>query len=145
MIRGFSQTPARYSSQTKDIDLVHNQIQDQIFRQLKEVHGKDNVSCEQGTGSGTKVDVAVKSPEGYTFYELKTANTSKQCIREALSQLLEYAYYPCEARASRLIVVGPVDLSKESRKYLENLRSKFSLPLYYRKFDLETGKLGNEE
>lgn len=138
-------TTARYRSHTKDIDLVHNQIQEQIYEQLSKTHGNENVSCEQDTGFGTKVDVAVKSASGFTFYELKTANTSKQCIREALSQLLEYAYYPSEARASRLVVVGPVDLSKESRKYMENLRSKFSLPLYYRKYDLEAKKLGNEE
>lgn len=58
---------------------------------------------------------------------------------------MEYAYYPGESRASRLIVVGPVDLSRESKRYLENLRGKFSLPRYYRKFDLETKKLGSEE
>lgn len=138
-------TTARYNSQTKDIDLVHNQIQEQIFEQLAKTHGKDNVSCEQDTGFGTKVDVAVRSSYGYTFYELKTANTSKQCIREALAQLMEYAYYPGESRASRLIIVGPVDLSRESKKYLENLRIKFSLPLYYSKFDLETKILGCEE
>lgn len=138
-------TTARYSSQTQDIDLVHNQIQDQIFEQLAKIHGKENVSCEQDTGFGTKVDVAVRSSDSYTFYELKTANTSKQCIREALAQLMEYAYYPGESRASRLIVVGPVDLSRESKKYLESLRSKFSLPLYYRKFDLETKRLGSDE
>ena len=138
-------TTARYSSQTKDIDLVHNQIQDQIFELLAKAHGKDNVSCEQDTGFGTKIDVAVKASDGYTFYELKTAHTSKQCIREALAQLMEYAYYPEEARASRLVVVGLVDLSKESKKYLENLRVRFSLPLYYRKFDLDTKTLSTEQ
>jgi hypothetical protein len=139
------ETTAIYSKQTKCIDLVHNQIQDQIFEQLTKDYGKDNVACEQDTGLGTKVDIAVRSPDGCTFYELKTANTSKQCIREALAQLMEYAYYPGESRASRLIVVGLVDLSGDSKKYLENLRSKFSLPLYYRKFDRETKKLGSEE
>lgn len=138
-------TTARYSSQTKDIDLVHNQIQEQLIKQLRKVHGKENVAAEQGTGIGTNIDVAVRSAEGLTFYELKTANTSKQCIREAISQLLEYAYYPSEARASRLIIVGLVDLSQDSKNYLEGLRSRFSLPLYYRKFDLETKKLGREE
>ena len=91
------------------------------------------------------MDVVVRSSQGFTFYELKTANTSKQCIREAVAQLMEYAYYPCEIRAFRLIVVGPVDLSKESEEYLAILKSKFSLPIYYRKFDIETLLLGNEQ
>ncbi|WP_028453017.1 hypothetical protein [Chitinilyticum aquatile] len=138
-------TTASYSSQKKEIDLVHNQMQEQIYEQLAEIYGKDNVSCEQETGFGTKIDVAVRSSDGYVFYELKTANTSKQCIREALAQLMEYAYYPDESRASRLIVVGPVNISHESKKYLENLRRKFLLPIYYIKYDLETKNLGSEE
>jgi len=120
-------------------------MQELIFIQLNKDHGSQNVSCEQDTGFGTKIDVADKLSDGYTFYELKTANTSKQCIREALSQLLEYAYYPLASLASRLVIVAPVALSEDSRKYLSHLRSKFSLPLYYRMFDFESGKLGVEE
>lgn len=138
-------TTASYRSHTKEIDLMHNQIQDQIFEQLAKIHGEENVSCEQDTGFGTKIDIAVRSSNSYIFYELKTAHTSKQCIREALAQLMEYAYYPNHCRASKLIIVGPVDLSRDSKNYLKKLRSKFFLPLYYMKFDLETKKLGCEE
>lgn len=138
-------TTATYSSHTKNIDLVHNQIQEHIYRHLCKAHGAKNVSCEQDTGYGTKIDIAVQLASGYSFYELKTSNTSKQCIREALSQLLEYSYYPNNARASKLIIVGPTTLSTESKSYLENLRKIFSLPLYYQKYDLETNNLGSEE
>jgi len=138
-------TTATYSSQTVDIDLIHNQIQQKMYEELAKLHGEKNVSCEQSTGFGTKIDVVVRSETGYTFFELKTANTSKQCIREALSQLLEYSYYPSDIRASKLIIVGPIDLSNESKKYLDNLRNIFSMPVYYRKFDLETDILGKEE
>lgn len=138
-------TTASYSSREKDVDLVHNQIQASMIVQLRKEYGKDNVSGELGTGYGTKVDVAVRSGEVLIFFELKTANTSKQCIREALSQLLEYAYFPCEARASKLVIVGPVDLSDDSRKYLTVIREKFSIPVYYRKFDIEKKNLGADE
>lgn len=140
-----AKSTATYRSQTKEIDLVHNQIQEQIFAQLKKEHGKDNVACELNTGNGTKIDLVVRSGASCTFYELKTANTAKQCIREALSQLLEYSFYPSEERASKLVVVAPVELSKDSSRYLAKLRSKFSIPVFYQRYDLETKKLGVEQ
>ena len=136
---------ATYRSHTKEIDLVHNQIQEQIFTLLALEHGKDNVACEQSTGYGTNVDLVVQYESGYTFYELKTSNTAKQCIREALSQLLEYSHYPNAERASKLIVVAPVSLSSDSKRYLAKLRSLFAVPIFYQKFDLETRTLGSEE
>jgi hypothetical protein len=69
---------ARYRVQTTDIDLVHNQIQEQLFAQLKHKHRAKKVACEQDTGFGTKIDIVVRSGSSYTFYELKTANTVKQ-------------------------------------------------------------------
>lgn len=136
---------ATYRSQTKEIDLVHNQIQKQIFAQLTKEHGKENVACELDTGHGTKIDLVVQSSSKYTFYELKTANTAKQCIREALSQLLEYSFYPSEERAAKLVVVAPAELTRESSLYLAKLRSKFSIPIFYQKYDLETKMLGSEQ
>lgn len=134
-----------YREQVKEIDLVHNQIQDIVYGILAKIHGEDNVSCELNTGHGTKIDIAVKAAGSYIFYELKTANTAKGCIREALSQLLEYAYYPSNERASKLVVVAPVNLSQDSKSYLGKLRKLFNIPIFYQRFDLEQNILGQEE
>jgi hypothetical protein len=140
-----SKTTATYRGQTKDIDLIHNQIQEQMFAQLNKTHGEGNVACEHATGHGTQIDLVVNSGSGLTFYELKTANTAKQCIREALSQLLEYSLYPSEERASKLVVIAPAELTHDSSLYLEKLRSRFSIPIFYQWYDLETKILGREQ
>lgn len=144
-VRKKGKATVTYREQVKEIDLVHNQIQDVLYELLAKKHGKDSVSCELNTGHGTKIDIAVKAGGSHIFYELKTANTSKECIREALSQLLEYAYYPSNDRASRLVVVAPVNLSQDSRSYLGKLRKLFNIPIFYQHFDLEKNKLGQEE
>ncbi|GJL75097.1 hypothetical protein [Nitrosomonas sp.] len=140
-----SKATATYREQLKEIDLVHNQIQKVVYELLVKKHGKGNVACEQSTGHGTKIDIAVKISDSYIFYELKTANTSKECIREALSQLLEYAYYPDNERASKLVIITPVDLSRASKSYLRKLRNLFNIPIFYQYFNLEQNRLGQEE
>lgn len=140
-----SSATAQYQSQNRDIDLVHNQIQGAIYEELIKLHGVTNVGCEQTTGFGTKIDIVVKHGNDFFFYELKTANTAKQCIREALSQLLEYAYYPSEKLAKKLVVLSTVELSDDARKYLKNIRKLFNIPIFYQQFNQENKILGLEE
>lgn len=144
-VRKKGKATVTYREQVKEIDLVHNQIQDVVYGLLAKKYGKNSVSCELNTGHGTKIDIAVKVDGSHVFYELKTANTAKECIREALSQLLEYAYYPSNERASKLVVIAPVNLSQDSRSYLGKLRKLFNIPIFYQHFDLEQNRLGQEE
>lgn len=61
----------------------------------------------------------------------------KACIRQAIPQLLEYAYWDCVSdKVDRLIVVGPVHLSTEAMTYLTFLREEFSIPIYYETYDI---------
>ncbi len=132
-----------YSSNT--IELEHNQIQEKICEILRFRYGDDNVGCELNTGAGTRVDIVVKRDDGYIFYELKTSNTAKKCIREALPQLLEYAYFPDASRAFKIVVISPVPLDVKSKKYLEYLRKRFYIPIYYCWFNQADSTLGGEE
>lgn len=77
----------------------------------------------------------------YWFYEIKTALTARGCISEALSQLLEYSYWPGAQVARRLIIVGEPALDGESEQYLSTLQQRFGLPLEYQQFDLARGKI----
>ena len=53
-------------------------------------------------GVGGSIDIVLKRPDGFWFYEIKTAKTARACIREALGQLLEYSYWPKTQKAKRL-------------------------------------------
>lgn len=60
------------------------------------------------------------------------------CIREALGQLLEYACWPGGQEAMALIAVGEPALDSDAEVYLRELRSRFSVPIYYQQFDMKT-------
>lgn len=124
-------TIAKLPQTELDVTLRHNVLQDRLHQRLVSEFGADNVGTELGSGSGTSVDVVVRRPEGYWFYEIKTAHSPRACIREALGQLLEYAFWPGSQEALRLIVAGESPLDEDGRKYLERLKTKFSLPIDY--------------
>lgn len=112
-----------------------------LFAQLETISGAENTSGEQDCGNGTPVDVAVRNGEAYTYYEIKTGLSAQSCIRQAIGQLMEYSYWPGAQAAEKLVIVGEPPLDEPAKAYLEKLRERFSLPLYYQQFDLQTGAL----
>lgn len=119
-----------------DMELLHNEMQDKLYNQLVAAHGAANVATELATGVGTSIDVATQSGDGgLVLYEIKTATSVKACIRQALPQLLEYAYWPSASKKiDKLIIVGPPCATAESERYLETLRSHHNLPIYYEQY-----------
>jgi hypothetical protein len=70
-----------------------------------------------------------------SFFEVKMESTVKKCIRLALGQLLEYAHWPAQQNASRLIIVGKLQPSEEEQQYLAFLRQQYELPIYYQHYN----------
>ncbi|MCQ4145805.1 hypothetical protein [Vogesella sp. AC12] len=119
----------------KSANLVHNEIQNKLYERMCVQYGEANVGTEVPTGEGTSIDIVVKHPGSCTFYEIKTAGTLKACIRQAIPQLLEYAYWGCSAdRADRLVIVSPHALTADAEAYLTFLRESFNVPLEYEQF-----------
>jgi hypothetical protein len=114
-----------------DVALRHNELQESLHRKLVGLHGAENVATENPSGTGTRVDVVVRQGTEYWFYEIKTALSPRACIREAVGQLLEYAFWPGGQAAFRLIVVGETAIDAEGEDYLRRLRKEFSLPIEY--------------
>jgi hypothetical protein len=133
-------TTASIAERRLDVDLRHNEIQLALHRHLVSLHGSDNVGTECPTGTG-EVDAVVRRGGKYCFYEIKPSIPPRACIREALSQLLEYSFWPGAQEAERLIIVGERPLDLDSSKYLIRLQKQFSLPIAYQQFDLEKGRL----
>lgn len=115
-----------------EAELLHNAMQTKLYGELIAVHGKAAVGTENSSGSGTAIDLVVQTAAFRWFYEIKTAGSVKACIRQAIPQLLEYAYWQCVLdRAQKLIIVGPQPITAEGEAYLDFLRSSFGLELYY--------------
>lgn len=112
--------------------LRHNAIQTDLYGQLVKRYGEDNVGTEVPTGDGTAVDIVVNTGRSFWFYEIKVADTLRAGIRQAIPQLLEYAFWKCEGdHAEKLFIVTEFPLSEAADKYLQYLRTRFNVPIYY--------------
>lgn len=112
--------------------LQHNAMQTKLYEQLVAEHGPQCVGTEIPTGDGCSIDVVLKTASLHVYYEIKTAPTTKACIRQALPQLLEYAYWGGgKNHVDLLVVVGPSKATPEGERYLCLLKNRFGLPLEY--------------
>lgn len=132
-------TTATLAERELNITLKHNLMQAALCRRLIAKHGKENVADEHPSGLGTKIDVVVRrGTDEYWYYEIKTALSPRACLREALGQVLEYAYWPGSREASQLIICGETPLDDDGAAYLRRLKERFRLPLEYEQILLGT-------
>ena len=112
--------------------LKHNKIQNQMYKTLIGRYGKSCVGTEVPTGDGTSIDIVVKTNKFCWFYEIKTDASVRGCIRQAIPQLLEYAYWQGDAtNVDKLIIVSPLAGTQQSERYLAFLRNRFKLNIFY--------------
>lgn len=122
--------------------LLHNALQNALYGYLSGKFGAGDIGTEVPTGaSDTSIDIVRRDGKAFVFYEIKTAVSLKKAIREALPQLLEYSYWPSEARAAELVIVTPNDATKEAGAYLKFLRDQFKIPIYHETIDKDAGVL----
>ena len=130
----------RYNTDVKDVvyDPQHNKMQNAIKKLLEKSGNYKNVVLEKnyvdikGTLISGKID----------YYEIKTY-AAKASIREAIGQILEYAHYPADKHADRLIIVGPNEPDKFDRMYLKYLRETYHLPIWFRSYSFEKNQLSD--
>ena len=131
---GLTKKPSKASATSierkLDRNLRHNEIQYALGKYLIELYGKHQVRDEFPTPNGMQVDLAVKHEEGFIYYEIKVESSARQCIRQAIGQLLEYSYWPNATQASKLIVIGEPQFDDSARTYLETIRRKFEIPIF---------------
>jgi hypothetical protein len=130
----------KFEEKLIEFPLLHHQISIALEQTLKKEF--DEVYAEHQTGFNTSVDlVAVKGKKNF-FYEIKTYNDSRTCIRQAIGQLLEYSYFPNQKLADEIFIVTPHKITnKNTIDYLKNLRENIGLPIRYMCYDLEQKKI----
>jgi hypothetical protein len=126
-----SSTTASHAEGQLNIALLHNDMQKTLYSQLTKKYGQENVGTEIDSGTGTNIDLVVRQGEEFWFYEIKTYHSPRVCIREAIGQLLEYAFWSGSKKVSRLIIAGKVKLDRDGEQYLQTLRNRYSLPIEY--------------
>jgi hypothetical protein len=128
----------RRQMEPTEIRHLHVKMQRDLYTKLVADHGSDSVATEQRCVSGRPADVVVQLPDrSVEMYEIKTALSPRDCVRQALGQLLEYAYWPGGPTCQSVWVVGPSLIDRATESYLSLLRDQFTIPIGY--LQVETG------
>ena len=122
------------SKNEKQAELRHKSWQAKLLCTLREKYGKRNVGVEVPAGTGY-ADVVLHVGGLTIIIELKTGNSTKQLVREALGQVIEYGFWPGLWRSKcRFVVSGESRLDSETANYLEFLRERFGIPIWYLRY-----------
>lgn len=119
---------------TSTIVGVHNKLCKHLEAYLAPEYSvlKKNLSIERTLFGGNIADVVLKESNGsYRIIEIKTSNNTRYNIREALGQLIDYAYWYHDCKIVELIIASPSVLSKSHQKYLERVKNAINIKVSY--------------
>jgi hypothetical protein len=122
-------------------DPYHDKMQNSLCRLLRKSYKNEykKVAIEIN-----RVDIkALTLSDRWHYFEVKT-DSPKLSIRNAFGQVLEYSYWPDLDRAEKLIIVSDSLPDPETTTYLAHVRQKFSIPVYYRFYDMAANKLSKD-
>ena len=120
---------------TVEMDLLHKRMQKAI-KEILLKEGYHRVYLEN-----EHVDIKAFTTDGRKhFFELKTYS-AKDSIREALGQILEYTHYPNMNRAEKMFIIGPEAPDEQDLQYLELLRTKYKISIWFRWYSVADNTL----
>lgn len=134
---------SEYYREPKEILIVHEQLKKKLIKKIKDNNAildhknpidENSLSPENPVNVINYIDLAAKTKKGdIIFFEIKTATEARLCIRQALGQLMEYAFFPYEniKNAQKLIVVGIGKKTPEVTDYIKKLNVHFQIPIDY--------------
>jgi len=129
---GNAESVTRKATEETIITHLHIKMQQRLFDSLGENYAIENISCEQTTTSGRPADIVVQvSNDLFEIYEIKTSKSPRDCVRQALGQLLEYSYWPGSPKCNAIWIVGPSPIDDKTKEYLDTLKEDFKLPIGY--------------
>jgi hypothetical protein len=119
----------RNSPQRIECTPEHWKIQNKLVEALNHEYPNDSVICEENY-----VDVTLHTEQETVIFEIKPDKDARTVIRNALGQILEYAYHPRNKhqKSVRLVIVGQSKPTKADRDFMAKLNNDFSIPISYR-------------
>ncbi len=111
----------------------HARMQAKLMSELRAVYPEEAVQREENF-----IDVSVRTPHELILFEIKSDLEPRSVIRQALGQILEYAYHPRREHSLpvRLVIVGRGKPLATDQAYLNRLKADFRLPIEYRVLSL---------
>lgn len=122
----------------KSILVMHEKIKRKLISKIKDNnkiiqnYTIKELSEENEVNGCNYIDLVAKTESNnFIFFEIKTAPNARLCIRQALGQLMEYAFFPTCENAEKLIVVGTSPKTEQIGWYINNLNKKFNINIDY--------------
>lgn len=110
----------------------HNLLQEALKKKLIVKFGKGSVKVEENY-----VDVKLITPSSITFYEVKSASYASDCIKDALGQLLSYAFSDSEKKKKKIVVVGQYPPNENELMFIEFIKEILDIEFNYEHIGLD--------
>ena len=105
----------------------HNKLQNRLYEQLVKIHGSKCVLMEKD-----RVDIQVRIGNEATLYEIKPFQSAFLCLRDALGQIMLYAWRNHVPNLKmNLVIAGPCKMTKNEEDFLSYLQQHFGQGLRY--------------
>ena len=106
---------------------AHNELQRKLYERLQGMYDPQLVKYEQDN-----IDISVDLGSEFLLFEVKASPSPTACIREALGQMLSYAYKTSHIHSNvKYLVVGPCDASNSDLQFIEYIRAHSNIMLIY--------------
>jgi hypothetical protein len=124
-----SKTHLRSATAAVEVTPEHAKMQAALGRLLQVEYPRARIVFEENF-----VDVKVETDDQIILFEIKSDLSPRSVLRQAIGQLLEYAFHPAHSHGKpvNMVAVGRNKLDSDERQYLETLASLFNMPLTYR-------------
>jgi hypothetical protein len=123
---------AQSQASRRAIKYRQNMIQNRLVQLLRDQYGDKAVATEHTTGTGGRADALVEHADGSReLYEIKPAASAREAVREAVGQLLEYAYRRNGLDPAALHIVSDAPADPVTAEYLQKLEKRFGLRFHY--------------
>jgi len=122
------------SASSNRIQKFHTQIINELEKHLHHKYSKKrgNISIEKTRFKGKVADLVTKDENNtLDIYEIKTTYSGRLAMREALSQLLDYALNSNGYEIKRLIIVSPAVLTQREIHLLERYNDVIDYEIQY--------------
>ena len=143
--RAFSFTPGKSKEKSHSIhrkkveettiNREHRILQKKLYKTLVARYDEDQIAEEHAMRWG-EADILVKDGDGFIIYEIKTSDTCRECVKEALGQLMVYGFWPNSPKINGLVIVGKPELDTRTGLFMDTLTKKLGVSVMYQKLSL---------
>lgn len=119
---------------TRTIIKTHTEIIEALEIALQPEHSlrEKNISIEKMRFHGNIADLVTKEADNsISIYEIKTSISGRINIRDAISQLLDYALHSGSLKIKKLVIVSPSFLTPLEIRFMNSLKATIGLTLEY--------------